>query len=76
MLWGGVITVLSGLIFIFAAPLGTIIAGAPLPHKVSTLSLSVLWSAAMAHDSFIVYEAFNYIFIILSTLAFASHSRE
>lgn len=76
MLWGGVITVLSGLIFIFAAPLGTIIAGAPLPHKVSTLSLSVLWSAAMALDSFIVYEAFNYIFIILSTLAFASHSRE
>jgi len=76
MLWGGVITVLSGLVFIFAAPLGAMITGAPLSHKLSTLSLSMLWSIAMTLDSFIVYEAFNYIFIIFSALAFVGHSRE
>jgi hypothetical protein len=40
------------------------------------LSLSMLWSIAMTFDSFIVYEAFNYIFIIFSALAFVGHSRE
>ena len=34
----------------------------------------MLWTAAMALDSFIVYEAFNYIFITLNVLAFAGHS--
>ena len=76
MLWGGLITFVSGLLFIFAAPLGAMIMGAPLSHKLSTLSLSILWTAAMALDSFIVYEAFNYIFITLSVLTFAGHSRE
>ena len=76
MLWGGLIAFVSGLVFIFAAPLGAMIMGAPLSHKLSTLSLSMLWAAAMALDSFIVYEAFNYIFITLSVFAFSGYSRE
>ena len=76
MLWGGLISFVSGMLFIFAAPLGAMITGARLSHKLSTLSLSTLWAAAMAFDSFIVYEAFNYIFITLSLLTFAGHSRD
>lgn len=72
MLWGGTITLISGLVFICAAPLGAILTGTSLSHKLSTASLSVLWLSSMAFDSFIVYEAFNYIFITLSILSFAS----
>lgn len=76
MLWGGIITLLSGLLFIFAAPLSAMISGAPLPQKLSSMSLALLWASAMALDSFIVYEAFNYIFITFSILSFTSSIEE
>ena len=69
---GGLITLVTGIAFL-AAPL---IAGWRHPNAAELASLPILWTAALFFDSFLVYPAFHYIFILFGSLAYTATRTE
>ena len=68
LVWGGIFTLTSGLIFIFA-PVIVVLVRRNLRTNIAVLLVALLWAASMLFDSFLVHKQFNYVFILLACMS-------
>ncbi len=73
LVWGGIFTLTSGLIFIFA-PVIVVLVRRNLRTNIAVLLVALLWAASMLFDSFLVHKQFNYVFILLACMSNATIS--
>ena len=73
LVWGGIFTLTSGLIFIFA-PVIVVLVRPNLRTNIAVLLVALLWAASMLFDSFLVHKQFNYVFILLACMSNATIS--
>lgn len=73
LVWGGIFTVTSGLIFIFA-PVIVLLVRRNLRMNIPVLLVALLWATSMLFDSFLIWKIFNYVFILLACMSNATIS--
>lgn len=73
LVWGGIFTVTSGLIFIFA-PVIVVLVRRNLRMNIPVLLVALLWATSMLFDSFLIWKIFNYVFILLACMSNATIS--
>lgn len=71
LIWGGALTLLSGLVFFFAVPIAVFINSQSIEMRFLPFCVSMFWPTTMMFDSFFVFPAFNYVYILLTILTFS-----
>ena len=69
LIWGGLITLTSGLIWLFA-PVVLINKSRNLTTSVPCLLIALLWSVSLLFDSFLSWKNFTYVYIALICLGY------
>lgn len=75
LIWGGIIGLISGFIFLIAAILSLKTVYLENLDRCVLLALPMIWIIAMLFDSFLFWKHHFYIFIMISTLCYALHSK-
>ena len=75
LVWGGITTLLSGLIWLFAYVIsfGTT---TKLRTAIPYIMLALFWTASLLFDSFFSWKNYTYVYLLLSCLAYQIYKRE
>jgi len=74
MIWGGVISLISGLVFLVAPIIALKAVHMPFQNISLLIALPMIWMVSMLFDSFLFWKHHYYIFILISTLLYSLHS--
>ena len=74
MIWGGVISLISGLVFLVAPIIVLKVGPMPFQNVSLFMALPMIWMVSMLFDSFLFWKHHYYVFILISTLFYSLHS--
>lgn len=75
VIWGGVISLISGLVFLVAPIIALKAAHFPFQNISLLIALPMIWMVSMLFDSFLFWKHHYYFFILVSTLFYSLHSK-
>ena len=76
MIWGGVISLISGLVFLVAPIIALTTVHMPFQNVSLLIALPMIWMVSMLFDSFLFWKHHYYFFILISTLFYSLHSTQ